>query len=86
MKVRLHIERLVIEGIDLPSDRVPAFRSALSGELGRLIAERGVDATLHSGGRVPSVTAAAVEVPHGGQSPRRLGEAIARSVHGGLRR
>ncbi len=46
--VRVHVEHLVLEGID-PSDRY-AVAEALQAELGRALAERGVAGWLSDGG------------------------------------
>ncbi|MEP7012874.1 MAG: hypothetical protein ABJC13_21335 [Acidobacteriota bacterium] len=81
MKVNLHIDRLVLEGIDLDHAQRPLLQAAVEAELGRLIGEGGIG-SLASGGAVPSVRAAGFEIGADG-SPSRLGHQIAQSVYGG---
>lgn len=83
MKINLHIDRLILDGIDLDAAQRPVLQAAVEAELGRLLAEGGVGADLAGGGAVPSVRAAGFEM--GGEgNPRQLGAQIARSVYGGI--
>jgi hypothetical protein len=80
MNVRLHIERLVLEGIDVP-DR-DALQVAVQTELARLIGERGIgDATRI--GHVPRVSAPAIGTALSSDS-KQSGTAIATSVYRGI--
>ena len=83
MSVRLHIEHLVVEGIDVPHGARRAFRAALERELTQRIAAGGIGDELSSGGAVPSVAAPAIDLASGTDAPR-LGAAIAGSVFAGL--
>jgi hypothetical protein len=83
MSVRLHIDRLVIEGFDLPHASRGALQAALERELSRLIRQGGLARELAGGGAVPSVRApqiATVASP----KPEQLGGAIAAAVYGGV--
>lgn len=80
MTVRIHIERLVLDGLPLTSAQGPAVQAAMEAELGRLIQSRGIGE--QSGGAVPRVTAPAVRL--GRETPTRTGERIAASVYRGL--
>lgn len=82
MNVNLHIDRLVLDGIDVAPAQRPILQAALEAELGRLIAERGVGA-LASGGAVPSLRADGFQMSGDG-NPVQLGQQIARSVYGGI--
>jgi hypothetical protein len=82
VNVNLHIERLVLEGIDVEPTQRPALQAALEAELGRLIAEGGVGG-LAMGGAVPSVKAEGFQMGVDG-NPRQLGRQIAGSVYGGI--
>ena len=85
MNVKLHIERLVLDGIELsPADR-PAFQAALEAELGRLLAQGGVGAELAGGRAVPAVRADGFQM-NGDGSSVRLGQQVAQSVYGGIGR
>jgi hypothetical protein len=82
MNVNLHIERLVLDGIDVEPAQRPVLQAALEAELGRLIAEGGVGA-LAAGGAVPSVKAEGFQMSGDG-NPSQLGRQIAGSVYGGI--
>jgi len=85
MNVILHIERLVLDGIDLEPAHHPAMQAALAAELGRLVARGGLGPSLAAGGALPSLPPGAFELSGAG-NPRRLGRQIARAVYGGLAR
>jgi hypothetical protein len=82
VNVNLHIERLVLEGIDIDPAQRPILQAALEAELGRLIAEGGVGA-LAAGGAVPSVKAEGFQMSGDG-NPSQLGRQIAGAVYGGI--
>ena len=82
MNVELHIDRLVLEGIDLDHAQRPALQAAVEAELGRLLAAGGVGA-LAAGGAVPSVRAEGFQMSGDG-SPAQLGRQIAGAVYGGI--
>ncbi|HVT57260.1 MAG TPA: hypothetical protein VHR45_02580 [Thermoanaerobaculia bacterium] len=83
MNVRLHIERLVLDGIAVEPGHWPVLLAALEGELGRLLARGGVGPGLAAGGAVPSLKAGGFQI--GGEgNPRQLGKQIAGAVYGGI--
>jgi len=80
VKVELHIERLVLEGVG-PADRL-AVGAALERELGRLISERGLPPRLAVTRELPAVDGGRL-----GSAPANAagtGRAIARSVYRGM--
>ncbi len=81
MRVRLHIERLVLEGLDVPTGAGAGLRQALEAELVRLIAAGGL-----AGWSARGAALAALPAPPIGTAgpPRRLGAAIAGAVYAGL--
>ena len=83
MNVNLHIERLILDGIDVEPAHRPILQASLERELGRLIARGGVGSELAAGGAVPSVKAGRFEFSGTG-NPRQLGRQIARAVYGGI--
>ena len=82
MNVRLHIERLVLEGLPLVPGQAPAVQAAIETELARLIAESGVAPGLPSLGAVPELRAGDVQLATGA-TPAGIGGQIARAVYGG---
>jgi hypothetical protein len=83
VNVNLHVERLVLDGINVEPAQRPVLQEALEAELRRLLTEGGIGAGLAAGGMVPSVKTNAFEMSGEG-SPVRLGQQIARSVYGGI--
>lgn len=81
MRIDLHIDRLVLDGIDLDHAQRPHLQAAVEAELGRLLAEGGLGA-LAAGGAVPSVKAGGFEIS--GEGPAQLGKQIAGAVYGGI--
>ena len=82
MNIRLHIERLVLDGLPMTAAQAPRVKAALEAELGRLLSG-GISHELASGAALPSVSAAAVQLPRG-VSPTQLGRQIAQSVFMGM--
>jgi hypothetical protein len=83
MNVNLHIERLVLEGIDLGSAYHPLLQAALEAELGRLLAMGGLGAALAPGTTVASLPAGGLQLS-ADDSPTQLGRKIAQSVYRGI--
>jgi hypothetical protein len=83
MDVRLHIERLVLDGLPLGPRERRELEAALGAELGRLLAQGPLHPELAAGGAVPSLRAPDLPLV-AGQGPQALGEGLARSLHGGL--
>ncbi|HEX6372417.1 MAG TPA: hypothetical protein VF006_26085 [Longimicrobium sp.] len=80
--IRVHIGRLVLDGIDLgPADR-PLVRAALEAELVRLLGEGGIGPDYASGGAAPRLRAPAVV--DAAADPASLGRQIANAVYGGI--
>lgn len=83
MNTNVHIERLVLDGIDLPYPQRQRLQAAVEAELVRLLAAGGVAPGLRAGGAVPSLPGGTVQLAEAGD-PTHLGTQIARAVHGGI--
>lgn len=83
MNINVNIERLILDGISVSHAQRPLLQAAVEAELGRLLAEGGLGAELRSGGAVPSVPAAAIQISPDG-NPTQWGQQIAQSVYGGI--
>jgi hypothetical protein len=81
MNVRLHIDRLVLEGLEVPYASRAALRAAVETELTRLIAGGGLSPALAGGIAVPSVRAPQINADG---TPQQLGTSIAGAVYGGV--
>ncbi|MDB5034126.1 MAG: hypothetical protein JWQ98_1367 [Chlorobi bacterium] len=82
MNITIHIERLILDGIDINHADRPALQAAIETELARLMADGGIEG-LRSGGATPVLRAPAIDLVRG-STPARMGEQIAGAVHGGL--
>jgi hypothetical protein len=85
VNVRLHIDRLVLDGIALAEVDRPKLREAVERELARLIGEGGVSASFETGTARPAVDGGVLQIRQGA-SARDLGTEIAGALYGGLRR
>jgi len=83
MRINLHIERLVLDGLPIERHQGPLVKAAVERELGRLLAANELSRDLSLGGAQPFVRAPGIQLA-GNNSPRRLGEQIARALHGGI--
>lgn len=84
MTIRVHIDRLVLEGLPVRRDEGPAVRRAVERELSRLLAEGGLSPVLAPGGAYPDVPAGSLDIS--GSSPAEIGTGIARAVYRGIGR
>jgi hypothetical protein len=84
MTIRVHIDRIVLEGLPVRNREGPAVKHAVEKELARLFAEGGISPGLTTGGVYPDVPCGKMTVS--GHNPREIGRQIARSVYGGIGR
>jgi hypothetical protein len=82
MKIRIDIDRLVIEGLPIASRDAALIHAAVERELTRLVGDGGIHPHMQSGVALPRVAAPAIRLKR--ESPARLGESIARSVYGAI--
>jgi hypothetical protein len=81
MKIHLHIERVVLDGV--PVDQPRILRKALEQELTSRLMKGGLLPELRSGGAVPHVHGGAIELSQRSH-PARLGSQIAGAVYRGI--
>jgi hypothetical protein len=72
MNVSLSIERLILEGIPLGPEAVPALEASLATELARLLGERGLAPALGSSVAVPRLRAGDLTLRRRRSRPARL--------------
>jgi len=77
------IEELILYGFN-PGDRY-SIGEAMERELTRLLAERGVEASLVRGGEIARLDGGTFQVPQG-SNPETIGTRAARAVYLGIRR
>lgn len=89
MNVRLHIERLVLEGVPMPPEQRPHLQAAVEAELARLLSAGvvtgGINAKLSTGESLYSVSAGQIQLASD-SGPAEIGRQIAGAVYGGIAR
>ncbi len=85
MNINLHIERLVLDGIELERGQESLLQAAVEAELSRMLSADGLSTHLTSGGAMPRLQAGDIRLSGGGNS-QQLGQQIARAVYGGIGR
>jgi hypothetical protein len=83
MNIRLHIERLILDGLPVNSAQRTQVKAAVEAELTRLMTAGGLSNEISGGGAVPRVPANAFHLSPQ-DSPTRVGRQIAQSVYGGI--
>lgn len=85
MKINVHIERVILEGLPVTALQGPQVQRAVEGELARLLTTGGLSDELRGGIAVPHVLAGAMELgPR--TRPAELGRGIAGAVYRGIGR
>ncbi len=83
MKVNLHVDRLVLDGIEATSHQRSVLRSAFVSELSRLVELNGLNVSLSRGVSLPVVPAGQIQLGTRFEA-RETGVRIARAVYEGL--
>jgi hypothetical protein len=83
VNIELHIERIVLDGLQVASSERAHLQAAVQAELTRLLAAGGLRSELLSGGAMRSLGAGEVQVTNN-MSALQLGNRIAQAVHGGV--
>ena len=79
MTLRLHIERLVLDGLPLERRQSGEVQAAIETALADMLAARGIAPHLQADGAIDRLPAPGIEVS--GQQPSQLGRQIAAAVH-----
>ena len=89
MKIRLHIERVVLEGLELSRAEAKGVRASLEAQLTQLLAG-GLAPQFLSGGAYSSLPGLGPEPPQGTPThatpANTLGSQVAQAVYGGIGR
>jgi len=83
MNINLHIERLVLDGVNIAPGQRHLVQAAVATELTRLLTAGGLSQALTGGGALHRVSANAIQL-NSGAGPVDLGRQIAGSVYGGI--
>jgi hypothetical protein len=83
MNIRLHIDRLVLDGLPIGAHDGRLVQAALEAELSRLLAAGLAPDVFGQGFAVPGVRAEAVRLD-AGATPQGIGTQVAQAVHKGI--
>ncbi len=83
MKVNLHIERLVLDGVGVASHQRAGLKAAVEAELAAALEQNGIGSDLQGGGSFRSVRAGSITVGEQNE-PSELGRQIGQAVYGGI--
>ena len=82
MDINLHIERLVLDGINLNHHQRLQLQASVQTELARLFAAGSLSPSFMQGVAMPKLNANAIQMR--GNDATQLGQQIAQSVYGGI--
>jgi hypothetical protein len=83
VNINVRIERLILDGIDIPRDGGPALQAAAEAELAELLTLGGLAPRLQAGGALPRVRGDSFQLADQA-SPTDLGRQIARAIYEGI--
>jgi hypothetical protein len=83
MKITVHIERLILDGLPVERRDGSTVQAAVEAELTRLLVAEGLAPGLMSGGATPTAPGGTIHLT-GETNPTHMGTQIAQAVHGGL--
>ena len=83
MKINIQIDRLVVDGMDLPHGQRPLMQAAFERELGRLLGSGGLNNELSSDVALPSVHAPSIQVENTNNADA-FGQQVAQAVYNGI--
>lgn len=84
MDINLHIESLVLDGVDIASGQGDLVQASVANELTQLLHSGGLDTNLIAGASLNRVDVNNIQVSD--EKSHALGQQIAQSVYGGIGR
>lgn len=81
MNINLHIDQLILDGIDLAPDQRHLLQTRLTTELTQLLSQGGLSTHLAAGTALARVSADSIQPDN---KATGLGQQIAQSVYGGI--
>ena len=83
MNINLHIERLVLDGVNIAPNQRHLLQASVETELTRLLIVGGLAPSFTQGSALPRLSTSGIQLT-GGNNPTQLGRQIAQSVYGGI--
>ena len=84
IEFNLHIERLVLDGVDIASGQGDLLQASVMNELTQLFNSGGLSSNLVGGASLTGVATSSIQLSTG--KPQSLGQQIAHSVYGSIGR
>ncbi len=81
--IHLHIEQLLLDGLDIGPGQGTKVKASAEAELMRLLTEGGLASSFYEGGVMPSVEANPIQINRDA-NPSRLGVQIAEAIYRGI--
>lgn len=85
MNVNLHIERLILDGLEVEPAKRDSLKSGIESALSDLLTAGGVGSQLPASAAVPRIEGPSIQLQPD-HSPHQLGRQIAGSIYGGISR
>jgi len=85
MKINLHIERLVLDGVNVESGQRHLLQAGIETELVRMLTDGGLAPSFTQDVALPKLSSTGIQLPEVG-NPKQVGQQIAQSVYGGIGR
>jgi len=82
MNINLHIERLILDGVNIAPGQRYLLQAGVKMELARMLTEGGVSSSLTQGSSLPRLSTSGIQLT--GNNPTQIGRQIAQSVYGGI--
>lgn len=82
MNINLHIERLVLDGVNIAPGQRHLLQAGVETELTRLLSKGGLTPAFIQGLALPRITVKAIQLT--GNNATQIGQRIAQSVYGGI--
>jgi hypothetical protein len=83
VNINVHIERLLLDAVDVQYGQRHLLTAALETELARLLSEGALAPMLSSGGALVRINAPSIQINHG-IGAADIGRQIAGSIYGGI--
>lgn len=82
MNIKLHIERLVLDGVNIAPGQHHVLQASVETELTRLLTDGGLSLSLAQGTALPHISTGGIQLTN--NNPTQIGQHIAQSVYGGI--
>ena len=80
MNINLHIERLVLDGVNIETGDGHLLQSVVENELKRMLTDSGLSSSIAHGTALPRISKSGIQLI--GNNTMQLGRKIAQSVYG----